>query len=51
MIRMYARRLSAMQLLAGADKVLFGLSLPSGSRINGIRAEIHYRHTAPLDMT
>lgn len=51
MIRMYARRLSAVGVNAGVDGVLFGLSLPSGSRINNIRAEIHMNHAASLDFT
>ena len=41
MLRMFARRRSHVLVPAAQDRVLFGLSLPPGSRINNIRASIH----------
>ena len=38
---MFARRRSQIYVQEGQDQVLFGLSLPSGSRINNISANIH----------
>ena len=51
MIRMYARRLAKTIVPVGTDEVLFGMSLPSGSRINSISAEIHLVHNAVLPFT
>ncbi len=41
MIRMYARRQTQLTCPAGQDRVFFGLSLPSGSRINNVNIEVH----------
>ena len=40
MLRMFARRMSYVSVPAGQDQVLFGISLPSGSRINGVSAQV-----------
>lgn len=40
MIRMYARRLHGTSVNPGADEILFGMSLPSGSRINDISIDV-----------
>ncbi len=50
MIRMYARRALATQIAAGTDGVIFGMSLPSDSRINGINIELHANHVAALEI-
>lgn len=42
MIRMFAKRTSNQQVDAGSDEVIFGMSLPSGSRINKIDVDVHY---------
>ncbi len=41
MIRMFPRRRSQIGVAAGVDQVLFGLALPSESRLNGMTAEVH----------
>ncbi len=41
MIRMFPRRRSQIQVSAGYDEVLFGISLPSDARLNGMKAEVH----------
>lgn len=41
MIRMYARRLARLQVGAGTDIVIMGVSLPSESRINNISMDLH----------
>ena len=41
MLRMFARRRSQIYVQAGEDQVMFGISLPSGSRINNISANVH----------
>lgn len=41
MIRMFPRRRSQVSVPVGEDKVLFGVSLPSESRLNGLTAEVH----------
>ncbi len=48
MIRMFARRLANRQILSGEDRVLIGLSLPSGSRVNNISIEVHCLQTLPI---
>lgn len=40
MLRMIARRASQVQVGAGADKVIFGISLPSDTVINRIQADV-----------
>lgn len=40
MIRMYARRYTSVSSGTNKDTVIFGMSLPSGSRINGINLEV-----------
>lgn len=40
MIRMYARRMSQRLISPGTDEVLFGMSLPSESRLNNVRAKV-----------
>lgn len=40
MIRMFAKRLGLVQVVGGSDKVVFGISLPSGSRINNISLNV-----------
>lgn len=40
MQRMYARRRAVREVTAGTDKVLFGISLPSDTKIGNIRARI-----------
>lgn len=39
MIRMFARRRWEVDIAAGTDRVMFGISLPSESRLNSVRAE------------
>ncbi len=41
MLRMMARRTSQRDVTAGTDAVIFGISLPGGSRINAIRAQVN----------
>ena len=41
MIRMFARRLHHSQVNAGTDRVVLGMTLPSGSRLNNLSAEVH----------
>ena len=41
MIRLLAKRTSKITVVPGSDKVLFGISLPAGSRLNGLTADIH----------
>ncbi len=40
-IRMFPRRRSQLKVLAGEDAVLFGISLPSECRLNGLTAQVH----------
>lgn len=48
MIRMFPRRRSMHQVAAGADQVLFGISLPSDCRLNGLSAQLHILGTTVL---
>lgn len=41
MLRMFARRTTQITIAAGTDEIIFGLSLPSGSVVHDIRAEVH----------
>lgn len=41
MIRMFPRRRSHRLIVPGTDEVLFGLSLPSDTRLNGLSATVH----------
>lgn len=42
MIRMFARRLHFGVQSAATDEVFFGLSLPSGSRVNGVNIDLQF---------
>ncbi len=46
MLRMYSRRMKEIKVVAGTDQVIFGVSLPSGSRINKLSCEVHVWNTA-----
>lgn len=46
MLRLMAKRMSQIEVAGSSDTVLFGVSLPSGSRINGVRAEVHIESTS-----
>ncbi len=50
MIRMFARRLHNTTVAIGADRIIFGLSLPSGSRINDISLDVRLHQDWGLDM-
>ena len=41
MLRLFPRRRAELEVGAGADEVLFGISLPSDAVLNGLRAEVH----------
>ncbi len=41
MMRIFPRRRAQHEIGAGTDKVLFGISLPSDCRLNGLTAEVH----------
>lgn len=41
MIRMFPRRRTEREVGAGFDGMLFGISLPSESRLNGLTAQVH----------
>ena len=41
MLRMFARRRAEILVGGATDEVMFGISLPSGSRINDVRAQVH----------
>ncbi len=45
MIQMIAKRKWWITLAAGTDRVMFGLTLPAGSRLNAVHAEIHIMAT------
>ncbi len=51
MIRMFARRMTKRSVLTGEDRVIIGLSLPSGSRINDINIEMHFAQSTPLNIS
>jgi len=42
MLRMTARRLWALEIDDGTDEVMFGLSLPSGTIVDSIQAQVDY---------
>lgn len=46
MIRMFARRTFQRNIGAGSDAILFGVTLPSGSRIHDININVKYHGTA-----
>ncbi len=51
MLRMFARRRSQIYVAPGEDQVLFGISLPSGSRINNVSANVHVVSNAIMPRT
>ncbi len=48
MIRMFARRLANRTINPGEDRVLVGLSLPSGSRVNNISIDVRLHQVLPI---
>ncbi len=50
MKRMFARRTSEVTVAGGTDQVLFGVSLPSNTRVNDIRVQINVIDNTHLDL-
>ncbi len=50
MIRMFARRYMELDCAVGADRVFFGISLPSDSVIHDINLEVHLRQAEFLSV-
>ena len=50
-IRMFPRRRGQHHVPAGEDKVIFGLSMPSESRLNGLTAQVHIMNMTPSAIT
>lgn len=46
MIQMIAKRKWTIDVPVTTDRVLFGLTLPAGSRLNAVHAEVHIIHSA-----
>lgn len=51
MIRMFPRRRNQISLGVGGDSVLFGISLPSDCRLNGLWAQVHVLSDAVIPIT
>ena len=48
MIRIFPRRRAEIRITSGLDRVMFGISLPSDCRLNGLTATVHLVGEAPL---